>query len=154
MKKKPYIPPRLTVYDPKNAKSDIDKPNPTPTLLICDDNPNIRYLLRSFVETRTPFEVCGEAIHGIDAIEKAKQLQPDLILLDLSMPVMTGAEAAVILKREVPRMKIVLFTSHMDDVSKAVGRAIGVDLMLSKSDNISKLADHLHALLIPGTPNN
>jgi two-component system vancomycin resistance associated response regulator VraR len=154
MKKKPYIPPRLTVYDPKNAKSDIDKPNPTPTLLICDDNPNIRYLLRAFVETRTPFEVCGEAIHGIDAIEKAKQLQPDLILLDLSMPVMTGAEAAVILKREVPRMKIVLFTSHMDDVSKAVGRAIGVDLMLSKSDNISKLADHLHALLTPDSPNN
>jgi len=148
-KKKPYVLPRFAAYDPKNAKSGTDKLNPTPTLLICDDNPNIRYLLRSFVETRTPFEVCGEAIHGIDAIEKAKQLQPDLILLDLSMPVMTGAEAAVILKREVPRMKIILFTLHMDDVSKAVGRAIGVDLMLSKSDSISKLADHLHALLTP-----
>jgi two-component system, NarL family, nitrate/nitrite response regulator NarL len=51
------------------------------------------------VESRTPFQVCGEAEHGIDAIEKAKELQPDLILLDLSMPIMTGAEAAVILKR-------------------------------------------------------
>ena len=154
MKKKPYGPPRLTVYEPKNAKSDIDKPNPTPTLLICDDNPNIRYLLRSFVETRTPFEVCGEAIHGIDAIEKAKQLQPDLILLDLSMPVMTGAEAAVILKREVPRMKIILFSMHVDDVAKSLGTAIGVDLMLSKSDSINNLVDHLHALLTPGAPNN
>jgi two-component system nitrate/nitrite response regulator NarL len=73
-----------------------------PGLLICDDNPNIRYLLRTFVETRTPYQICGEAAHGIEAIEKAKKLQPDLILLDLSMPVMTGAEAAVILKGRAP----------------------------------------------------
>jgi DNA-binding NarL/FixJ family response regulator len=146
-KKKPYVPPRLTVYDPKNAQSDSDNPNPTPTLLICDDNPNIRYLLRAYVESRTPFEVCGEAAHGIEAIEKAKELQPDLILLDLSMPIMTGAEAAVILKRAMPRMKIILFSMHTDDVSRSLGTAIGVDLTLSKSDGISKLAEHLHALL-------
>ena len=146
-KKKPYVPPRLTEYDPKNAQP--DKLNPTPTLLICDDNPSIRYLLRTYVESRTPFNVCGEAAHGMEAIEKAKQLQPDLILLDLSMPIMTGAEAAVILKRTVPRMKIILFSMHLDDVSTSLGKAIGVDLTLSKSDSISKLADHLHALLTP-----
>jgi CheY-like chemotaxis protein len=146
VKKKPYVPPRLTEYDPKNAQ---DRLKATPTLLICDDNPNIRYLLRTYVESRTSFEVCGEAEHGMDAIEKAKELQPDLILLDLSMPVMTGAEAAVILKRAMPRMKIILFSMHMDDVSASLGKAIGVDLMLSKSDSISKLADHLHALLAP-----
>jgi len=143
--KKPYVPPRFTRYAPK---IDTDKLNPaTPTLLICDDNPNIRHLLRVYVESRTPFEVCGEAEHGMEAIEKAKELQPDLILLDLSMPIMTGAEAAVILKRIVPRMKIILFSMQVDDVSRSVGAAIGVDLTLSKSDGISKLADHLHALL-------
>jgi DNA-binding NarL/FixJ family response regulator len=146
-KKKPYVPPRLTEYDPKNAQPDRLKA--TSTLLICDDNPSIRYLLRAYVESRTPFQVCGEAEHGIDAIEKAKELQPDLILLDLSMPIMTGAEAAVILKRTVPRMKIILFSMHMDDVSTSLGKAIGVDLTLSKSDGITKLADHLHALLTP-----
>ena len=99
------------------------------------------------MESRTPYNICGEASHGIEAIEKAKELRPDLILLDLSMPVMTGAEAAVILKRSMPRMKIILFSMHLDDVSKSLGTAIGVDLMLSKSDSISKLADHLHALL-------
>src|SRR5258707_1410002 len=119
-KKKPYSPPRLTEYDSKNPRH--DKQNPTPTLLICDDNPNIRYLLRTYVETRTPFEVCGEAEHGVDAIEKAKELQPDLILLDLSMPIMTGAEAAVILKGVVPRMKIILFSMHTDDVPKSMGQ--------------------------------
>jgi DNA-binding NarL/FixJ family response regulator len=100
-----------------------------------------------YVESRTPFEVCGEAEHGREAIEKAKELQPDLILLDLSMPIMTGAEAAVILKRTAPRMKIVLFSMHTDDVSRSLGTAISVDLTLSKSDGISKLAEHLHALL-------
>jgi len=71
------------------------------------------------------------------------------ILLDLSMPIMTGAEAAVILKRTVPQMKIILFSMHLDDVSKSLVTAIGVDLTLSKSDSIHKLADHLHALLTP-----
>ncbi len=145
-KKKPYAPPRLTTDDPKNVRA---KRNSTPTLLICDDNPNIRYLLRAFVESRTPYKICGEAAHGEEAIEQAKKLQPDLILLDLSMPVMTGAEAAVILKGVVPRMKIILFSMHMDDVPRPLGKTTGIDLMLSKSDGISKLADHLHALLTP-----
>ena len=85
----------------------------------------------------------------MEAIEKAKELQPDLILLDLSMPIMTGAEAAVILKGVVPRMKMILLSMHMDDVPRPLGKAISVDLTLSKSDGISKLADHLHALLTP-----
>jgi DNA-binding NarL/FixJ family response regulator len=118
-------------------------------ILICDDNPNIRYLLRAFVESRTPYAVCGEAGHGMDAIEKAKKLQPDLILLDLSMPIMNGAEAAVILKRELPCCKVILFSMHMDNVPKAMAKAVGIDLALSKSDGITKLGEHLDALLAP-----
>jgi CspA family cold shock protein len=147
-KKKPYAPPRLTTSDPKNPRAS-DKVNAsTPTLLICDDNANIRYLLRTFVETRTPYKICGEAAHGMEAIEKAKELQPDLILLDLSMPTMTGAEAAIILKGVVPRMKIILFSMHTDDVPKSMA-GVGVDLALSKSDGITKLGEHLKALLAP-----
>ena len=146
--KRPYAPPRLTEYVVKNVQQDNDEPVASvPKVLICDDNPNIRYLLKSYVESRTPYNVCGEAAHGVEAIEKARQLQPDLILLDLSMPIMTGAEAAVILKRTVPRMKIILFSMHLDNVSRSLGTAIGADLTLSKSDGISKLADHIHALL-------
>jgi DNA-binding NarL/FixJ family response regulator len=118
-------------------------------ILICDDNPNIRYLLRVFVETKTPFEICGEAGHGTEAIEKAKKLQPDLILLDLSMPVLNGAEAAAILKGMFPRTKIVLFSMHMDNVPTALAAAVGVDLALSKSDGITKLGEHLKKLLAP-----
>lgn len=146
--KRPYVPPHLIEYVAKNDQPESNDPIASVRkVLICDDNPNIRYLLRSYVESRTPYDVCGEAAHGVEAIEKAKQLQPDLILLDLSMPVMTGAEAAVILKRTVPRMKIILFSMHLDNISQSLGTALGVDLMLSKSDGISNLAHHIHALL-------
>jgi DNA-binding NarL/FixJ family response regulator len=114
-----------------------------------DLNPNIRYLLRVFVESQTPFKVCGEAAHGTDAIEKARHLQPDLVLLDLSMPVMSGAEAASVLKAMLPRTKIILFSMHMDSVPRSLAAAIGVDLALSKSDGITKLGEHLKMLLAP-----
>lgn len=120
-----------------------------PGILIVDDNPSIRYLLRVCVESKTGFAVCGEAGHGVEAIEKAKQLRPDLIILDLSMPVMNGAEAAVILKRSMPQVKIILFTMHADNVGKALGAAVGIDLTLSKSDGLLKLDEHVKALLSP-----
>jgi DNA-binding NarL/FixJ family response regulator len=118
-------------------------------ILVVDDNPSIRYLLRVFVESKTAFTVCGEAGHGAEAIEQAKRLQPDLILLDLSMPVMNGAEAAVILKKTMPQMKIILFTMHADNVGKALGAAVGIDLTLSKTDGLLKLDEHLKTLLSP-----
>ena len=65
-----------------------------PGILIADDNQNIRYLLRVYIESQTPFKVCGEAVNGTDTIEKAQQLLPELVMLDFSMPLMTGIEAA------------------------------------------------------------
>jgi two-component system nitrate/nitrite response regulator NarL len=121
-----------------------------PGILIVDDNSSIRYLLRVFVESKTAFTVCGEAGHGVEAIEKAKQLQPDLVLLDLSMPVLTGAEAASIIKRTMPQVKIILFSMRADGgVSKSLASALGVDLALSKSDSLLQLAEHINELLIP-----
>ena len=118
-------------------------------ILICDDNPNIRYLLRVFVESQTPFKICGEASHGTEAIEKARALQPELILLDLAMPVMSGAEAASVLKAMMPRTKIILFSMHMDNVPRSLAAAVGVDLALSKADGITRLGQHLKHLLAP-----
>jgi DNA-binding NarL/FixJ family response regulator len=121
-----------------------------PGILIVDDNSSIRYLLRVFVESKTAFTICGEASNGTEAVEKAKQLHPDLILLDLSMPVLTGAEAASIIKRTMPQVKIILFSMRADGgVSKSLASALGVDLSLSKSDGLLQLAEHINKLLIP-----
>lgn len=105
-----------------------------------------------FVETKTSFKVCGEAGHGGEAIEQAKRLEPDLILLDLSMPVLGGAEAASIIKRMLPDTKIILFSMHMDNVPRSLAKAIGVDLTLSKMDGITHLEEHLKSLLAPEAP--
>jgi DNA-binding NarL/FixJ family response regulator len=118
-------------------------------ILIADDNRSIRLLLRSFVETKTQFTVCGEAENGTDAVEKAQQLQPDLVLLDLSMPLLNGAEAAFVLKRIVPQTKIILFTMHADNVGGTLMTTAGVDLVLSKAEGLVKLEQHLNALLGP-----
>jgi DNA-binding NarL/FixJ family response regulator len=120
-----------------------------PGILIVDDNPSIRYLLRVFVETQTLFKVCGEAGHGSEAIEQAKRLHPDLILLDLSMPVLGGAEAASVIKKMMPDTKIILFSMHIDNVPRTLAKALGVDLTLSKMDGITKLGEHLKKLLTP-----
>ena len=72
-------------------------------ILIVDDLPELRKLIRAFLEEELGFHVCGEAIDGFDAIEKAKDLKPDLIVLDLSMPRMNGLEAAPRLKKILPK---------------------------------------------------
>jgi DNA-binding NarL/FixJ family response regulator len=118
-------------------------------ILIVDDNASIRLLLRSYVEGNTPFAVCGEAENGPEAINKARELQPDLVLLDLTLPGMTGTETAKALKELTPRPKIVLFTLHTDGVNKELATVFGIDLVLSKSEGISKLGEQLKALLIP-----
>ena len=73
---------------------------PSGRILIVDDNASLRRCIRTFLESATPLEICGEAVDGVDAIQKAQQLNPDLILLDLAMPKMNGAEAASVLEAQ------------------------------------------------------
>jgi DNA-binding NarL/FixJ family response regulator len=120
-----------------------------PGILIVDDNANMRRLLRSFVETNTGFEICGEAENGPEGIEKAKDLQPDLILLDLTLPGMSGTDAAPILKRMLPQVKIILFTMHAEGVNQTLASTFDIDVAMAKSDSILMLKDHLIRLLTP-----
>jgi DNA-binding NarL/FixJ family response regulator len=116
------------------------------SILVVDDDKLIRNGLRSFVESRTQFEVCGEAVNGLDAIEKARTLHPDLIVMDFSMPVMNGIEAGAILKAVVPKVPIVMYTLHDTAAIKIQALAAGVRAVVQKHD-IEGLAGHLHELL-------
>jgi DNA-binding NarL/FixJ family response regulator len=101
--------------------------------------------VRSVLESQTKHQVCGEAIDGVDAIEKANALKPDLIVLDLAMPRMNGLEAAMALKSAVPRPWIVLFTMH----GKSLGPSLtsNVDAVLCKPDGINNLASCVQSFL-------
>lgn len=115
-------------------------------VLIVDDHPSIRFLLRSLIES-DEFTTCGEAADGVEAIQKADELRPDLILLDFSMPRMNGGEAAPILKKRLPGMPIILFTLHEDSVNKVLAAEIGVDRVLAKPDGMAKLLECMRDVL-------
>ena len=116
------------------------------SILIVDDSLPVRRMLRSFVESRTDFEVCGEAVNGVDAIEKARTLHPDLIVMDLSMQVMNGLEAGSVLKAMLPEVPIVMYTVHDAAAMKEQALAAGVRAVIQKHD-MDGLAGQLRELL-------
>jgi len=116
-------------------------------ILVVDDSDVTRRITRLFLEMQIGFEVCGEAVDGVDAIEKAKELKPDLILLDLAMPRMNGIEAASVIKGMMPQVSIVLFTMYKEEVGNALPSAVGIDAVLSKVDGGWKLLKDVQTLL-------
>jgi two-component system, chemotaxis family, chemotaxis protein CheY len=117
------------------------------SILVVDDSDITRKITRLFLEIQIGFEVCGEAVDGMDAIEKAKELKPDLILLDLAMPRMNGIEAASVIKGMMPQLPIVLFTMYKETVGNALASAVGIDAVFSKPDGGWKLVECVRALL-------
>jgi DNA-binding NarL/FixJ family response regulator len=99
-----------------------------------DDSAVIRAGLRHFFKYQARFEVCGEAMDGLDALEKARDLNPDLIILDLSMPRMNGLEAAPRLRAIRPQTPIILFTIFAESIRPEDSAAVGVRAVLSKDD--------------------
>src|ERR1700689_5320968 len=94
-------------------------------ILVVDDSETCRKVTRLFLESQLGLEVCGEAVDGVDAIEKARSLKPDLIVLDLAMPRMNGVEAASELQAMMPRIPIILFTMYDDTVGRALAQCAG-----------------------------
>jgi DNA-binding NarL/FixJ family response regulator len=91
----------------------------------------------------------SQAVAQCLAINKAAELKSDLILLDLAMPRLNGAEAACVVKKIAPNTPIILFTIYEDAVN-TVARAARVDMVLSKSDGLTHLIERAHRLLNSG----
>ena len=116
-------------------------------LLIADDSYLVRETIKNVLAGRTDITVCGEASNGLEAVEKAKALKPDLILLDLAMPEMNGAETASVLKMTVPGVRIILFTMYSENVGSYLTSAIGIDAVLSKPDGMTALLSAIETAL-------
>ena len=105
-------------------------------ILIVDDSPSIRNVLRLFIEHNTDWQVCGEAENGQIAVEKVARLRPHAVILDLSMPVMNGLDAAREITRVDPNVQVVMFTMHISEQLRKDAQAAGIKDVVSKSDTI------------------
>ena len=108
-------------------------------ILIADDNAMIRKLLCELLESEPGWTVCGEAVNGEDAIEKAAELRPDVLLLDMSMPRVDGWQACRMLRAKVPATKIVLVTEQDFDLMKRATMGSGAHGFVVKSQLFSAL---------------
>jgi DNA-binding NarL/FixJ family response regulator len=113
----------------------------TISVLICDDNHALRELLRVVVGLESDLHVAGEARNGEEAIVEAKRLQPDVILLDLAMPVLTGLDALPAIKAAAPRAHVVALTGFSAEVVEEVVLRAGADSLLEKGVHPDSIAD-------------
>ena len=118
-----------------------------PSVLIVDDNQMVRKVLRNFFESLPDWRVGGEACEGAEAVQKATELKPDLILLDFSMPYLNGIEAASVLKKILPNVHIIVFTMFDDALGSSLVSAVGVDLVVPKAEGLKGLVKAIQSLM-------
>ena len=125
-----------------NKSSDNPK-----TILIADDSAMVRAIIRQAIERDTSFVVCGEATDGTDAVSKAKELSPDLIILDVKMPALNGVEVAGILRYALPKIRIVLVTMFAEDFASNFTSLFRIDAVVSKTNGLADLTARVTSLL-------
>jgi DNA-binding NarL/FixJ family response regulator len=119
----------------------------TKYILLADNSELIRSATGHFLEAQTGFLVCGEAADGIDALEKATHLNPDLIILDIAMPRMNGLQTARELRARMFRVPIILFTWYADAVQPEDAEEAGITAVISKTSPAA-LQSHVKSLLV------
>jgi two-component system, NarL family, response regulator FusR len=112
-------------------------------IFIVDDSKTVRKLVRTYLESRLEHIDCAEATDGLDAIHRAREVAPDLIVLDLSMPLLNGLEAGAILHDMLPKVPIILFTVHQEIISEKRAQDFGIRKVVSKMDHIDVLLDEI-----------
>jgi DNA-binding NarL/FixJ family response regulator len=127
-------------------------PSRVHTILICDDQAEMRGMLRAVIELIPGMRVVGEAADGEVAILEAARLQPDVILLDLAMPVMSGFTALPTLRRDAPAAKIIVFAGFSTATVADEVLALGADSYVQKGtdmDTLIALIEHVVAGTAP-----
>lgn len=110
-------------------------------VLLVDDHEMVRIGVAAYLSAQPDIEVIGEAENGLEAIEKALALRPDLILMDNVMPVMTGAEATEKILKEWPTAKVMMVTSFLDDDKVYPALEAGAVSYILKTSNAKQIAD-------------
>ena|ERR1700736_5973563 len=116
-------------------------------ILVADDHEAVRKGVCAILGTRLDIEVCGEASNGQEAIAKAHDLKPDLIILDITMPVLNGLDAARVIRLTLPELPILLLTMHEGKHIIEDAKKIGIEGFVCKSEASATLLAAVDALL-------
>lgn len=108
-------------------------------ILIVDDVAQVRQDLRMALELAGGVEVAGEAVNGREAVDLALDLRPDVVLMDLEMPVMNGHEAARQIKTRYPACRVVALTVHSDEIARQKASQAGIDDFIVKGAALETL---------------
>ncbi len=115
-------------------------------ILIADDHEKVRLGLRSLLSLRPDWDVCGEAVDGRDAVQKARELKPQVAVLDISMPHLNGLEAARQIRKEVPQTEVLIVSQHESSGVIAAAIDAGARGYVVKSDVPRDFLDAVEAV--------
>ena len=115
-------------------------------VLVVDDAANLRELLTVLLDVEDDFEVVGTAADGVQALDKADALEPDIVLLDLAMPVMDGLQALPGLRERLPNARIVIFSGFEHEALAREALAAGADAYIEKGTSVMQLVARLRQL--------
>lgn len=116
-------------------------------ILVADDQEPVRRRVCSTLTARSDFEVCGEASNGKEALEKFKELKPDLVILDITMPLMNGLEAARAIHSVSPKTPVLILSVHKSKQLIEEARRIGVRGYVTKEDAVESLVQAVDTVL-------
>jgi len=110
-------------------------PQPEPLrILVVDDHVAIRRGIRQLISGRSEWAICGEASDGVDAIEKARALRPNLVLMDISMPRMDGLEATRQIRRQLPDCEVLIISQNDPAIVRQQAKQVGASGCVAKMD--------------------
>jgi DNA-binding NarL/FixJ family response regulator len=118
-------------------------------LVIADDHHIVRQGLETFLKHDSEIEIVGMAVNGFEAVEKTRELKPDVVLMDLNMPVMNGIEATASIKLEMPNVRVLILTSILDESLILKALQAGADGYVIKGKNVDDLIQSIKGYNLP-----